>query len=155
MAWSSSADRRALRRRREVQAAGGVVLRPAGGFDGTDRVDPGFEVLLVHRPRYDDWSLPKGKAHGRETPAETARREVLEETGYSCAVGPEVAVVRYVDQRGRPKVVRYFAMRVERGSFVANDEVDEVAWCSSDDAERRLSYAPDHGVVVAALALAW
>ncbi len=141
-----SADVALVRGARQVQAAGGVVLRV--GHDGD-------EVLLVHRPHRDDWSLPKGKAEGRETPAETARREVAEETGYLCTVGPEVAVVDYVDHRGRPKVVRYFLMRVEHGDFAPNDEVDEVSWCPLTIAARRLSYARDHDVLVAAAAVTW
>ena len=131
---------------REVNAAGGVVRRD---------VVRGTQVLLIHRPRYDDWSLPKGKADGHESPAETAHREVLEETGYHCIVGPEISVVRYVDRRGRPKVVRYFAMRAEQGAFVVNDEVDEVSWCTPAVAARRLSYPRDHDVVRAALAVTW
>lgn len=129
-----------------MRAAGGVVRRV--GVDGP-------ELLLVHRPRYDDWSFPKGKAERGETPAETARREVFEETGYACAVGPEVAAIRYVDHRGRSKEVRYFVMRVEQGEFVVNDEVDQVAWCAPEVAATRLSYPHDHDVLVAAAAVTW
>jgi 8-oxo-dGTP diphosphatase len=125
-----------------VQAAGGLVERRGTG----GRV----EVLLVHRDRYDDWTFPKGKADPGETPAGTARREVEEETGYACAVGEQITEVRYVDQRGRPKVVRYFRMVVERGSFVANDEVDAVAWCTPAEAVARLSYPHDVEVLRAA-----
>ena len=129
-----------------MRAAGGVIRR-----DGVD----GPEVLLVHRPRYDDWSFPKGKAEDGETPAETARREVLEETGHACTVGPEIAAIRYIDNRGRSKEVRYFAMRIEGGEFVANDEVDQVTWCAPAVAVTRLSYPHDQDVLVAASAVTW
>jgi 8-oxo-dGTP pyrophosphatase MutT (NUDIX family) len=132
--------------RRPVRAAGGVVTRVG---------EHGPEVLLVHRPRYDDWSLPKGKAETGETPAATARREVLEETGYACRVGPPVLEVGYRDHRDRPKTVRYYAMQVEAGAFVPNDEVDAVAWCSFDDAARRLSYPHDRDVLAAAREVPW
>jgi 8-oxo-dGTP pyrophosphatase MutT (NUDIX family) len=126
----------------EVQAAGGLVVRP--GPDGGD------EVLLVHRDRYDDWTFPKGKAEPGETPTATARREVEEETGYVCAVGEQIAEVRYVDQRGRPKRVRYFRMAVEHGTFVVNEEVDAIAWCAPAEAAARLSYPHDVDVLRAA-----
>ncbi len=127
---------------RRVLAAGGVVTRPATG---------GPEVLLVHRPRYDDWSLPKGKADPGESPAETARREILEETGCACAIGNEVAVVEYVDDRGRPKQVRYFAAVVEvEHPFVPDDEVDEIRWCPLPVALGLVTRAADRDVIVAA-----
>jgi 8-oxo-dGTP diphosphatase len=102
-------------------------------------------VLLVHRPRYDDWSLPKGKAdHGEEDPA-TALREVAEETGLVCELGPELPTTAYVDNRGRPKVVRYWAMQPtgQAATFHPNDEVDELAWMPLDDAAGRLTYGRD------------
>ena len=68
----------------------------------------------MHRPRYDDWSLPKGKVEPGETDEDAARREVEEETGYLCALGEELATVRYVDRRGRDKQVRYWQMTVDR-----------------------------------------
>jgi len=129
---------------RTVRAAGGVVWRRRG-----DRV----EVLVVHRPRYDDWSLPKGKRDGGESDRQTARREVLEETGLTCVLGPELATSTYVDGRGRPKVVRYWAMTVEDGQFVANDEVDEVRWLDADQVIEALTYGRDHPVVASFLAL--
>ena len=131
---------------RLVRAAGGVVTRA-----GTD----GIEVLVVHRPQYDDWTLPKGKAERGETSIDTARREVLEETGFVCVIGPEVSDVDYVDRRGRPKVVRYFAMRVEHGHFFPNDEVDAIEWCTLHAAAARLTYPRDHEVAVAGATIDW
>jgi 8-oxo-dGTP pyrophosphatase MutT (NUDIX family) len=118
----------------EIRAAGGVVWRSA---------DEGVEVLIVHRPRYDDWSLPKGKNNPGESDEDCARREVAEETGLHCELGPHLADVRYVDGRGRPKVARYWAMRPVTGQFVAGPEVDQVRWVPLDQARRELSYARD------------
>ena len=118
-----------------VRAAGGVVWRrsPNGGV----------EVLLVHRPRYDDWSLPKGKLGPGEADEAGALREVEEETGLRCSLGPELATSHYVDSLGRPKVVRYWAMAPEGGEFTANREVDECEWLPLDEASDRLTYARD------------
>jgi 8-oxo-dGTP diphosphatase len=125
----------ALTQRRElVRAAGGVVRRAAGS---------GPEVLLVHRPRYDDWTFPKGKAHPGESAQETALREVAEETGLHCFLGQELPSTSYRDSRGRPKVVRYWTMRVVSGSFKPDAEVDEIRWLAHDEAEDTLSYARD------------
>jgi len=122
-----------------VRAAGGLVTRPAGD---------GLEVLLVHRPRYDDWSLPKGKAEPGEPDEETARREVEEETGYRCALGEEVASQRYVDRRGRDKEVRYWRMTVEHeGPWAPNEEVDERRWLAPAAAEHLLTYPADRKLV--------
>ena len=110
-----------------IRAAGGVVWRAAEGPGDGGRI----EVLLVHRPRYDDWTLPKGKAVGPDEDDETtALREVLEETGLRCRLGADLGQIGYV-VRGRPKVVRYWAMQVEDGAFAPNDEVDIVAWMAS------------------------
>jgi 8-oxo-dGTP pyrophosphatase MutT (NUDIX family) len=118
-----------------VLAAGGVVWRRAA--------DAGVEVLLVHRPKYDDWSLPKGKLHPGEDAAEGALREVAEETGLRCTLGDELPSSSYVDRQGRPKLVRYWAMQPVGGRFEANDEVDEVRWLPLEDAARVLSYLDD------------
>jgi 8-oxo-dGTP diphosphatase len=128
---------------REVRAAGGVVWRR--GADGD------AEVLLVHRPRYDDWSLPKGKREADETDEDCARREVHEETGLAVSLGEELPEVRYRDHRDRPKVVRYWVMEPlgEAGAFTPNDEVDEIRWCSLADARARLSYDHDRDLVTA------
>ena len=122
-----------------VRAAGGVVIR-----DG----DGGPEVALVHRPRYDDWTLPKGKLDPGETDEQCAVREVEEETGLRCRLGRELLPTRYLDRRDRLKVVRYWDMRVVGSRpFEANDEIDEVVWLRVDDAVRRLSYPYDAEVL--------
>lgn len=117
-----------------VRAAGGIVLRPT---------DAGPEVLVVHRPAYDDWTFPKGKAEPGESDEACAVREVEEETGARCAIEAEVASTRYVDGKGRPKVVRYFRMRVLGGAFAPHHEVDEIRWLPLPDAEALLSYERD------------
>ena len=124
----------------EVRAAGGVVWRREG-----DRV----EVLLVHRPKYDDWSFPKGKLDPGESFEDAARREVVEETGFACAMGEELPSVEYLDARGRTKIVRYWAMTVRSGTFVANDEVDEIRWTTPERAAGRLTYDHDGDVLSA------
>jgi 8-oxo-(d)GTP phosphatase len=107
----------------------------------------GVEVLLVHRPRYRDWTFPKGKAHPGETDEETALREVEEETGLVCALGDELPSTTYRDSRDREKVVRYWTMRVESGSFQPHREVDEVRWVPRGKVEAELSYDRDHEVI--------
>ena len=113
-----------------VRAAGGLVLR-----DG--------KVLLVHRPRYDDWTFPKGKAEDGESDEECALREVAEETGLRCALDAEVGTTEYVDAKGRPKVVRWWLMRPLDGSFTATAEIDDMRWATPDEAEEALSYGRD------------
>lgn len=124
---------------RLVRAAGALVLRVG---------ERGTEVLVVHRPRYDDWSFPKGKCDGDETFAETAVREVLEETGHAVVLGDDLGEVRYHDQKDRPKVVHYWAASLVDPDaadepFVANDEVDAIRWVRPDDAAALLSYRHD------------
>ncbi|HEY7197915.1 MAG TPA: NUDIX hydrolase [Gaiellaceae bacterium] len=123
----------------EVRAAGGVVSRR--GDDGA------VEVLLVHRPKYDDWSLPKGKCSPEEADLACALREVEEETGYVCETGEELPSTAYVDAKGRSKVVRYWAMRVQSGSFEPHEEVDEIRWLALDEAERLLTYGRDRALL--------
>jgi 8-oxo-dGTP pyrophosphatase MutT (NUDIX family) len=127
----------------EVRAAGGVLWRYA--HDGR------LEVLLVHRPRYDDWSFPKGKCEPGESDEDCGAREVLEETGIRAELQDQMPEVRYRDRRGRPKVVRYWRMRpVETPTeFVPNHEVDEIAWLPVDDAVGRLTYDHDRELVTA------
>jgi len=126
-----------------VHAAGGVVVRPDADAPGTD------QIVLVHRPRYDDWSLPKGKLEPGETFETAARREVEEETGLRCTLGRELSPVEYRDRRGRPKLVRYWLMDAAEAPqpFVPNAEVDRLAWCSPDHALELLSYEHDRELV--------
>ena len=123
-----------------VRAGGGVVWRR--GADGLD-------VLLIHRPRYDDWSFPKGKAtDDAESDEETAVREVEEEVGLRLDLGPELASTRYRDSKGRRKVVRYWAMELPFGEEpVAGDGVDEVAWVSFEEAPGLLTWDRDLAVL--------
>jgi 8-oxo-dGTP pyrophosphatase MutT (NUDIX family) len=123
-----------------VRAAGGVVRDQRGG-----------SVLLVHRPRYDDWTFPKGKALEGESDEECALREVEEETSVSCELEFELPTSEYRLGSGRLKRVRYWAMRPLGGEAEPRNEIDDVAWLSLGDAERKLSYDRDR-VVLAALA---
>jgi 8-oxo-dGTP diphosphatase len=119
-----------------VEAAGGVVER-----DGL--------VALVHRPRYDDWTLPKGKLDPGESFEAAALREVVEETGLRCRLVRELPEVSY-EVRGRPKLVRYWLMAVEADlGFVVNDEVDELRWLEPPGALALLTYERDRDVLAA------
>jgi 8-oxo-dGTP pyrophosphatase MutT (NUDIX family) len=114
-----------------VRAAGGIVVR-----DG--------DVVLVHRPKYDDWSFPKGKAEEDESDEDCALREVREETGLRCRLGDELQSTEYIDSRGRPKRVRWWRMDpVGDDGFAPNDEVDEVRWVAPHEASSLLSYERD------------
>lgn len=124
-----------------VRAGGGVIWR--SGPDGKP------QVLLVHRPKYDDWSLPKGKADPGESDEDCALREVEEETGLRCALGPALTSSTYIDRKGRPKEVRWWVMTVVDGSFTPTDEVDEIRWLSLDHAHWLLSYDRDRAVLEA------
>ncbi len=124
---------------KRVEAAGGVVMRR--GPDET-------EIAVVHRPRYDDWSFPKGKLDPGETFEEAALREVREETGLICRLGPELAFAHYDDSKGRPKLVRYWLMAViEDPGFEPNDEVDELRWLTPAEATELLTYSRDRSLV--------
>ncbi|MCX6370490.1 MAG: NUDIX hydrolase, partial [Solirubrobacterales bacterium] len=106
-------------------------------------------IAVVHRPRYDDWSLPKGKLDKNESAERAALREVQEETGLSCQLIEELEPVSYTDNRGRPKNVRYWRMKVLSGEFEVNDEVDELRWLSRAHALELLSYEHDRELVAA------
>jgi 8-oxo-dGTP diphosphatase len=122
-----------------VQAAGGVPMRR--GSDGA------VEVLLVHRPRYMDWTFPKGKVKGGEREEEAALRELREETGLVCDLGRELASTHYKDPKLRDKTVRYWLMENCSGRFEPSDEVDRVEWLTLDDAAGRLSHPRDLDVL--------
>jgi 8-oxo-dGTP diphosphatase len=123
----------------EIEAAGGVVTRADGS------------VAVVHRPRYDDWTLPKGKLDPGESFEQAALREVEEETGLRARLVRELPPTRY-SVGERPKVVRYWLMAVESDpGFVANDEVDQLRWLSRADAAELLTYDRDKDVLSAAV----
>ncbi len=122
-----------------IEAAGGVVWRRTANGS--------VKVLLVHRPRYDDWSLPKGKLDPGESARDAALREVEEETGLRCKARRELSEVRYRDRKDRTKRVRYWVMEPLGGRFEPNDEVDEVRWVAVDDAADWLTYGHDAEVV--------
>ncbi|SDN99590.1 8-oxo-dGTP diphosphatase [Lentzea jiangxiensis] len=120
-----------------IKAAGAVLWRDAGGD---------VEVAVVHRQRYDDWSLPKGKLDDGETIPACAVREILEETGYSCVLGRHLRQVSY-QVRGVPKTVDYYAAEAVSGSFEENDEVDSLKWLPVAEASSLLTYEPDREVL--------
>lgn len=122
-----------------VDAAGGVVVRGS---------DSGAEVIVVHRPRYDDWSLPKGKLDDGESFEDAALREVAEETGYECSLGHELESSVYTDNEGRDKLVRWWRMAPIKGHFEPNDEVDELRWLALVDAIVQVSYDHDRELLM-------
>jgi 8-oxo-dGTP pyrophosphatase MutT (NUDIX family) len=128
-----------------IKAAGTLLWRSAANLGAGRRAKapPPVEVALVHRTRHDDWSLPKGKLDADETFLDGAVREVAEETGFTVEIGDELATTRYRDGKGRKKTVRYWAMTVSGGDFVANDETDELRWLPVGGARALLTYAHD------------
>lgn len=127
-----------------VQAAGCVLWRRSP-------MDGGLEICLVHRPKYDDWSHPKGKLKHGEEPLTGARREVAEETGYTATPGAALPTSHYL-ANGRPKRVRYWAAEAGEGGFTPNTEVDRILWLSPTAARNRLTQPRDRTLVDALLA---
>lgn len=125
-----------------VRAAGGLVIRR--GADGAVR------VVLIHRPRYDDWSFPKGKQRRAETLLAAALREVREETGFCCMPEEILGVTEYFDRRDRPKLVRYWVMKHVHGVFAPSAEVDAIAWVRPSEAVFRLNHSHDRELLTAA-----
>ncbi len=132
----------------EVRASGGVVWRRAAGGGGGG----GIEIAVIHRPRYDDWSLPKGKLDKGESWEAAAVREVEEETGVIAELGDELEPIGYRDNKGRAKVVRYWLMEaVADTEFSPNDEVDELRWLPSGEAIAAMTHPHDAELVARAL----
>jgi 8-oxo-dGTP diphosphatase len=124
------------------------VVRAAGGLVMRRDADGRAEVVVVHRPAYDDWSFPKGKLAGVESEGVAALREVEEETGLRCRLGQDLGTVGYRDRKGRPKIVRYWEMEAEDGDLaVPESEVDEVRWVSVESAGSLLSYEHDRDLL--------
>jgi 8-oxo-dGTP diphosphatase len=117
-----------------IRAAGGLVVR---------RTADGLELLLVHRPSYDDWTIPKGKLEPAEAERDAAVREVEEETGLRCLLGRELGQTEYHDSGGRPKVARYWTMAAPSAEAAPANEVDEVRWAGREEAAGLLSYERD------------
>lgn len=122
----------------KVRAAGALMWKPSQRF--------GTRVALVHRPRYHDWSLPKGKADGDESAPQTAAREVAEETGFPAAIGRALTSVSYEVPAG-PKTVQYFSARRLAGGFRPNKEVDKLEWLSPEHAHDKMTYDFDRAVL--------
>jgi 8-oxo-dGTP diphosphatase len=121
----------------QVQAAGGLVVRADG------------RLAVIHRPRYDDWSLPKGKLEPGESFEDGALREVHEETGIRGRIVAELPPIGYVDRKGRDKIVRWYRMDLDGDplEFAPNDEVDELRWLTPAEARELLSYDHDRALV--------
>ena len=122
-----------------VRAAGGLVIRDGPGGEA--------EIVLVHRPRYDDWSFPKGKLEEGESEETAAVREVEEETGLRCRLGRDLGTSEYTDSRGRPKTVRYWEMTTLDGEVGGANEVDDARWVPVEDARALLTYERDREVL--------
>lgn len=118
-----------------VRAAGGVLVAEDG------------RVAVVYRPKYDDWTFPKGKLERGETEEQAALREVEEETGLICELGDELGFASYKDPKNRPKTVRYWRMTATGGEFTPNDEVSELRWLEPAAAAEQLSYDRDREIL--------
>jgi len=124
-----------------VCAAGGIIV-----------IGPPARVCVIHRPKYEDWSLPKGKLDPGERSEAAALREVWEETGLTARCEEELTPHSYADRKGRPKIVRWWRMSVEEvAPFAVNDEVDERRWVTAAEAELLLDYEHDRALVREAL----
>jgi len=123
-----------------IRAAGGVICR-------SDRSGEA-EIAVIHRPAYDDWTLPKGKIEPYETPEQCALREVREETGLRCELVRPFGCTAYVDRRGRDKVACYWVMEVRGGRFRPGIEVDKLVWLSVEEAVKRLTYERDRTLLL-------
>ena len=122
-----------------VRAAGGLILREG---------EKGVELVVVHRPAYDDWSFPKGKLHPGESDLQAALREVEEEVGVRGVLGRDLGSISYIDGHGRPKIVRYWEMTIGEGvALRPSNEVDDARWVSLADANGVLTYDHDRSML--------
>ncbi len=137
-----------------IRAGGGIIWRKSRNSASKNPIDD-IEIILIHRPNYDDWSFPKGKANKNESFEDCAVREVLEETGLKCEIQFDLSSVNYTDRNGRPKIVKYYAM-VESNETstdfpeplpVAFGEVDIVSWMPVAKVENMLTYERDLSVL--------
>jgi 8-oxo-dGTP pyrophosphatase MutT (NUDIX family)/phosphohistidine phosphatase SixA len=131
-----------------IRAAGGVLWRSISNDRGGESL---VEVAIIHRPRYDDWSLPKGKLAPGESEIEGAVREVWEETGFRVRMGRPIGEIRYMKRNSfgeeRPKVVRFWAMHADGGQFIPNNEVDELRWLPLNQASELLTHPRDREIL--------
>ena len=128
---------------RILEVADVTVMRAAGGVVVRNSRSDGLEIAVIHRPEYDDWTLPKGKIEPDETPEDCALREVREETGFRCDLKRPLGCTAYVDRRGRDKIACYWIMEVRGGRFKPGIEVDRLLWLPVEDAVKRLTYRHD------------
>ncbi len=118
-----------------IRAAGGIVCRRSRTGE--------TEIAVIHRPGYDDWTLPKGKIEPDERAEDCALREVREETGLRCDLVRPLGCTAYIDRRGRDKVACYWVMEVRGGRFKPGIEVDKMLWLEVGDAIKRMTYERD------------
>ena len=131
---------------RSARPKGAPVIRAAGGVVTRSR-EAGLEVLVVHRPKYGDWSFPKGKAMPGESDEDCALREVEEETGLRCELLEELPATHYRDGRDRLKRVRYWRMEPVGGELAFRHEVDDARWADAENVRRLLTYSRDVAVL--------
>jgi 8-oxo-dGTP diphosphatase len=128
-----------------IRAAGGIVMREAA---------PGrTEIACIYRESRGDWTFPKGKLDAGESFEEAALREVHEETGMHCSIVRFVGTTNYTHRKGRPKIVAYYLMEVDRGEFAPNDEVDELVWLALETVAGHLTWDRDQELFAVATAM--